>query len=434
TMFLNPIASSYQKEAKIVAFCDPSRIRMQYHVDELQKKYDYREPVALYDVDDFDRMLAEHKPDSVIICSVDATHADYIVRSVEAGCDVIVEKPIAINAGQCASIQKAVGKTGKNIRVAFNYRWSPGVTKVWEVLSAGTIGTVHHVQFEYLLNTDHGADYFRRWHSQMACSGGLLVHKSTHHFDLVNWWIDSIPDTIFAHGKLCFYGKENAIKRGEAHLTAYERYLDPASKDDPFRLDLLASGPNILYHEAEKDSGYIRDRNVFRDGIDIYDTMSVAAKYRSGAFLTYSLMAYAPHEGFSVAFTGDRGRIEYSEAHGSHLIMGQSDSELAMAQEALPEGRKARELHVFPHFGKGREVELPPVTGGHGGGDLFIQEQMFSAHPQPDHARRGAGWEQGMASAMLGISANQSIQTGQAVRLTDLLPLNPEALRLSELI
>jgi len=430
-MFLHPIALRYRDTAHIAAFCDPSPTRMQHHVDLLKDEFGFEVNPAFYSVENFDRMLAEQKPDTVVICSIDATHADYIIRSLRAGCDVIVEKPIAIDADQCAAIQAAARQSDRKVRVTFNYRWTPGVTKVREVIAQGAIGTVQHAHMEYLLNTEHGADYFRRWHSSMANSGGLLVHKSTHHFDLVNWWFDSIPETVFANGRLAYYGKENAIKRGDERFTRYDRYTGNDTGDDPFALDLSS---NILYYQAEKDNGYIRDRNVFREDIDIYDTMSVTATYRSGAILTYSLVAYAPYEGFRVSIMGDRGRIEYRETHGSHLIMGQTDAELAEAQNAIPAGKKACKLLISPHFQDSYEVEIPTASGGHGGGDPLIQDQIFSLNPPADPWHRNAGWEQGLASAMLGICANRSIKTGERITLTDLVPLRPEAIKLSELI
>ena len=62
------------------------------------------------------------------------------------------------------------------------------------------IGEVKAVHFEWMLSTYHGADYFRRWHRDKRNSGGLLVHKSTHHFDLVNFWLNDKPKTVFAFG------------------------------------------------------------------------------------------------------------------------------------------------------------------------------------------------------------------------------------------
>lgn len=431
--FLHPLATTYRETGEAVALCDPSPTRMHHHIELLKEECDFDARLAFYGTDDFDKMLVVERPDCVVVTSVDTTHADYIARALRAGCDVVVEKPIAVDATQCGLIQTAAQSSKNSVRVAFNYRWAPGVNAVKELLMSGTIGTVQHVHMEYLLDLNHGADYFRRWHSQMANSGGLLVHKATHHFDLVNWWLDAIPEFVFARGHLGFYGKDNAVRRGDERFTRYDRYTGNDTGDDPFALDLTKRGTK-LYYEAEKDSGYIRDKNVFRDGIDIYDTMSVSAGYRTGAMLTYSLMAYSPYEGYHVTFTGDRGRIEYREVHGSHLIMGQNDEALAAEQSATPEGHSPFQLRVFPHSGKAREIRIEERPGGHNGADPLLQEQIFSANPPLDTLHRNAGWEQGIASAMLGISANHSIATGQQVRISDLLKIRPEATKLSDLI
>ena len=58
---------------------------------------------------------------------------------------------------------------------------------------SGGIGEITGVDFRWYLDRVHGADYFRRWHRRKDKSGGLLVHKATHHFDLVNWWLASTP-------------------------------------------------------------------------------------------------------------------------------------------------------------------------------------------------------------------------------------------------
>jgi predicted dehydrogenase len=79
-----------------------------------------------------------------------------------------------------------MNRTGRNCRVTFNYRYSPPRTQVKDLLMAGTIGDVLSVDFHWMLNTLHGADYFRRWHSRKEFSNGLMCHKATHHFDLVN--------------------------------------------------------------------------------------------------------------------------------------------------------------------------------------------------------------------------------------------------------
>ncbi|KAI0521479.1 hypothetical protein F5B22DRAFT_595115 [Xylaria bambusicola] len=71
---------------------------------------------------------------------------------------------MTIDAPRCRELFEAVEKTGNNARVTFNYRYAPHNTKVIELIRSGAIGTVTSVHFEWMLNTSHGADCFRRWH------------------------------------------------------------------------------------------------------------------------------------------------------------------------------------------------------------------------------------------------------------------------------
>ncbi len=423
-MFIDPIVDRFSGSATLVGLCDPSATRRNYHQQRLASQYGI-DPVPVYE--DFDRMLREQRPNTVIVCTPDNLHHEFIVRSLEFGADVISEKPLTIDAEKFRQIQDAVERTGKSVRTTFNMRWAPGVTKVRQLIAEGTIGQIKHIDFEYLLNTSHGADYFRRWHSQKEISGGLLLHKSTHHFDILNWWLDGIPKTVYAIGDLVFYGKKNALERGEEHLTTYDRYTgNSASESDLFRLT-IDDNPAMrgLYYDAEAESGYIRDRNVFREGIDIEDSLSVLVKYRTGPMVTYSLNAYSPNEGFRASISGDRGRIIYEEQHASHVVTG--DAEIKTT------GDHTMNLRVQNLFSDSYEVPIVKAEGGHGGGDPLIQEQMFSADPPPDHLNRNAGHEQGAASLLIGAAANRSIETGLPVKIDDIASLRPSASFLHEL-
>jgi predicted dehydrogenase len=140
---------------------------------------------------------------------------------------------------------------------------------VWELLRSGAIGTVTSIHFEWMLNTSHGADYFRRWHRDKRNAGGLLVHKSTHHFDLVNFWLNSRPETVYAQGDLKFYGRENAEKRGVTDFYTRAHGSDVA-KSDPFALHMEANDKlKRMYLDAEHEDSYYRDQSVFGNGISI---------------------------------------------------------------------------------------------------------------------------------------------------------------------
>lgn len=409
--FYGAVTKDYRDTSELVAFCDVNQTRMDYANKLLRSKYEYNE-VPTYTADRFDEMIETEKPDAVIVTSVDRTHHTYIIRAMELGCDVITEKPMTVDEKKCQEILDAVERTGRNVRVTFNYRYAPHHTKAKELISSGVIGKVTSVHFEWLLNTQHGADYFRRWHRNKNNSGGLLVHKSTHHFDLVNFWIGSEPESVFAYGDLLFYGRENAEGRGETKF--YERATgNENAKEDPFALHLDGNDHlKSMYLDAEHEDGYRRDQSVFGDGINIEDTMGVLVKYKNNAILTYSLNAYMPWEGYRIAFNGTKGRIEMSIIEQSYVNSG--------GDKALEGAVIGKTLNVFPMFGTPYTVEVAEGKGGHGGGDPVLLNDLFGV-PKEDPFNRAANHVDGAKSILTGIAANRSIQTGQAVSVESLV-------------
>src|SRR5690606_14612652 len=134
---------------------------------------------------DFDQLLARHAPDTIIVCSRDDNHDDLIVAALESGANVISEKPLTTTVEKLARIIEAEKRTGKRVDVSFNYRFAPTAHKLRSLIADGEIGEITAVDFHWYLNTDHGSDYFRRWHAYARHSGSLFVHKATHHFDLL---------------------------------------------------------------------------------------------------------------------------------------------------------------------------------------------------------------------------------------------------------
>jgi len=411
-MFYEAILGPHRGQSRLVALCDTNQVRMDYTNRVIEQELSGT-PLPTYKAGDFAAMLAAHRPDTVIVTSIDRTHHKYIIAALEAGCDVITEKPMTTDAEKCQAILDAVERTGRSVRVTFNYRYAPHNSALRELIAAGAIGTVTSVHFEWLLDTRHGADYFRRWHRDKRNSGGLMVHKSTHHFDLVNFWLGTRPETVFAMGDLKFYGRANAEERGV--FTPYTRTTGvAAAKDDPFAISLTDNPVQKgLYWDAEKEDGYQRDQNVFGDGISIEDTMSVMVRYRNKAVMTYSLYAYAPWEGFNVAINGTGGRLELTVHENSYINAGStSDTEGAA---------KGVKLYHFPLHGEPRVVPVQHGEGGHGGGDKIMLEEIFgNAQPRPGY---GADHRDGALSILTGIAANRSFATGLPVDVNTLVRL-----------
>ncbi|MDW7980420.1 MAG: Gfo/Idh/MocA family oxidoreductase [Verrucomicrobiales bacterium] len=410
-MFRDAILKTYAEHNELVGLCDINEGRLRLAQSKAREIAGVEIPG--YHASEFERMIRETRPDTVIVTTKDSAHDAYIVRAMELGCDVITEKPMTIDEKKCRAILNAVRKTGRRCRVTFNYRYSPPRTQIKELLMSGVIGEVLSVDFQWLLNTHHGADYFRRWHSQKAESGGLLVHKATHHFDLVNWWLSAVPVSVMATGKREFYTPKMAKRLGlQSH---HERCLTcPEKQKCTFCLDLTAN-KNLkeLYLDNEKYDGYFRDRCVFRPDIDIEDTMNVLVTYDTGTTLCYTLNAFNAWEGYTIRFNGTKGQIEH----------GMQEQVYISGDGTAPGTIKAGStyIRIYPLRGSPYEVEVWKGEGAHGGGDKVMLDDLFLPEKPADKYLRAADHRSGAWSILTGVAANKSIVTGRAVKIAELV-------------
>jgi predicted dehydrogenase len=384
----------YASSAVAVGVFDPNMTRARLVAEAASRPSE--PPVPAYA--DFDAMLRETKPDVVIVTTMDRYHDKYIIAALEAGCDAITEKPMTIDDTKCRAILAAERRTGRKVTVTFNYRFSPYTTRIKQVIRDGALGTITGVDFEWFLDRKHGADYYRRWHRRKENSGGLFVHKATHHFDLINWWLDDEPRDVFALGDRRVYGPTRAERGVRCSTCQYASTCE-------FYADFSGDRDKVaLYFQAEGEDGYYRDRCVFDDEIDIEDTMSATVRYRGGALLSYSLVSYAPIEGWRMSINGTKGRLEAEEYHSGPLAVDGVQRILVHRDESGPE-----------------VIEIPMMRGGHSGGDARLLDFLFLPIKPPDPLGHTAGSHAGAMSMLVGAAANRSIATGQRVSVDELL-------------
>jgi predicted dehydrogenase len=390
---------------ELVALLDPNRTRMEY----VRKKLN-RPELPVYLPHEFEKMVAEQKLDGIVVTCRDSLHAGYIVKGLSAGLRVVTEKPMTTDAESCQAILDAARGREDKLTVTFNYRYAPFNSKVKELVQNGEIGQVTMASLNWFLDITHGADYYRRWHRYKANSGSLWVHKATHHFDLINWWTGSRPETVFALGTRRFY-------RPETH-PAHERCLTCDDRECRFRLDLAdGKGLQALYLDAEKEDGYFRDRCVFSPDMDIWDTRSATVGYTNGMMLSYALHNYSPCEGFRLILNGTGGRIELDVME--HSYISGADGKLSVQK-----GVSGVEIRLQKLFEARRVVPFESPTGGHGGGDSRLLRDAFVRHKQPkDPLGTAAGPLDGACSILVGIAARRSIETGVPVRISELVRL-----------
>lgn len=392
-MWSGDVARTYPDLVEFVGICDINPGRLAY----FKSATGFTCPAFT----DFEKMMKEVKPDMLIVTTVDATHHEFIIRGMELGADIITEKPLTTDEQKCEAILQAEKRTEKKVTVTFNYRYSPHRAKIYELLRSGTIGELTSVDFHWYLDTRHGADYFRRWHRLKEKSGSLWVHKATHHFDLLNWWIESDPSEVYATGALDFYGKNNSFRHTHCRPCPHK---DSCS----FYFDITKNRTlSELYVKNESHDGYLRDGCVWKEDINIYDKMAATIKYENGVQVSYSLTAYSPYEGYRIAFNGTKGRIDL------------------WIEESNPvEEKNYDEIMVNHNFGTREFIRVPHGQSGHGGGDRLLKDSVFGI-AKSDPLNQAASVRDGALSILVGIAARKSCETGQPVKIAELTSIKP---------
>jgi predicted dehydrogenase len=390
-MWGKDLVDTYSKEVQFVGLCDKNIKR----AEAGKKLIGANCPTFT----NFDEMLEKTKPEILMVTTVDSTHHEFIQKGIAKGIKVMTEKPMTTEAKWAQAILDTEKRYNNPITVTFNYRYAPKHQKMKEILDSGEIGKITSVDFSWYLDVRHGADYFRRWHRLKAGGGSLWVHKATHHFDLVNWWINGDPTEVTAYGALNVYGKNGTVRgkncRSCEHKSNCQFYWD-INKDQ--RLVKL-------YPECEDVDGYYRDGCVFREDCDIYDTMSAIVKYNNGVNMSYSLNAHEPYEGYRIAFNGTKGRFEVRD------------------YERQPwESEQRTELSLTKNFGKREMIEVPQIQADHGGGDRVLKDIIFKGKKMPEIMNL-PGSRAGAMSCLTGIAARTSIEQNRPVKISELIKL-----------
>ncbi len=412
------IIKNYGDIVEYVGLCDinPGRLEL------AKKTMNVNCPVFT----DFDEMMNETKPEMVIVTTVDSTHHEFIIRAMELGADVITEKPMTTDEDKSRAILKAEKATGKKCIIGFNYRYGTLFSAIKEQLAKKPIGKLTSVDFHWYLNVYHGASYFRRWHGERDKGGTLLVHKAAHHFDLLNWLIDSDPVEVVAHGSLEHYGANNKFRGANCRNCAYTdkcKFYWDITKDE---------GAMKLYVENEKYDGYIRDNCLWREEIDIFDKMAVQIKYANNVQVSYSLTTYSPYEGWRIAFNGFDGRLESWEdiPWRRQDKINQSEMHAAEMNQNASGNTRYDEIFLMNNFDKEHKmIKVEASRGGHGGGDQRLHDKIFRDPDMADPLKHAAGTRDGAMSCLIGIAARKSIDEQRPVKIEELTDIKPHPTR-----
>lgn len=410
-MFAKPITTTFSQSCEIVGLLDRDSKRFEL----FETRFPDLTPVKTYGESEFDRMVDETKPDVIIVAGRDDSHAKYIIAALRRDLDVITEKPMVTTGEDCRKVLDAEQASKGTVTVTFNYRYAPIHTKIKELIMEGKLGRVTSIDLNWYLDTHHGSSYFKRWNRLRELSGGLSIHKSTHHFDLVNWWIDQRPVEVFAYGALNYYGPDselNPSKEDGRHCETCIHTEDCAyysrwnSRKERFQVpddhleSLVEDGKKYQY------TNYRPDQCIFDSEINIEDTYSATVKYNRGALLSYSVNFSLPYEGYRLAINGTKGRLETVEYH-------------APGRTPFPTPKQT--IDYFPLFGSKETIHVVHREGSHGGGDPLLLEDLFMGEDRRRPYKILSGALDGAYSVSTGEAVWKSVKEHRPITIDEVL-------------
>ena len=404
--FVLPLLEAGETVAGVV---DPDQARVAAFNDSVLPEG--HDPLPWYAPDDFDRMVDDLAPTTVIVTSPDHTHADYIVAALARDLDVISEKPMVTTADDAKRVLAAERDSKGSVLVTHNMRYIPRHRQIKQLIQDGKLGRITHVAMDYHVDLRHGGSYFQRWNRVRALSGGLSVHKSCHHLDLISWWIDAAPEQVFAYGALNYYGPDSPHRPRDAdgepytgaELRAHDPYYQAQAGSGTFP---EPSGHRTGLYGLTYDHQYPDDIYLYDKEIDIEDTYSALVRYAGGASLAYSLDFSSPWEGYRVVISGTHGQIE--SRHGR-----------------TPDGTPlpgSDAFTFFPLFGTPETIDVIVREGGHEGADPLLRNDLFG-EPAEESLRQGLradAW-QGALAVATGEAIWRSVVEGRAIDIADLI-------------
>ncbi|MBW0160886.1 MAG: Gfo/Idh/MocA family oxidoreductase [Sediminibacterium sp. Gen4] len=385
----------YPEEMKIVAVADASLSRRKQAAEE------YTIPDQ-YCFSDWSEIFKRPKfADAVIIATPDQLHTQPCLAALEAGYDVLLEKPIAPTEEECRQILQKAKETGRIVGVCHVLRYSPYFRELKQVIDAGLIGNIISIQhMEPIEHIHMSHSYVRgKWRNSKKATP-IILAKSSHDTDIIRWLVNSPVHDVHCFGNLSWFTNRNAPKgsterctdgcavEGTCPYSAIQIYyrdrkrlyvFDPPAEEDDW-------GEHILEQLKTTDYG----RCVYKMDNDQPDHLTVNMLFENGVTAAFSMEAHVSYEGRRTRIMGSAGDI-----------MGDM------------------ETFVLTDFKTRKQTSWSLKTDPHGGGDHQLVKDWLQAVYQQDKNLLSSSIEVSVESHLMAFAAERSRQqrTIEDVRL-----------------
>ena len=154
-------------------------------------------------------LLAHPGLHAVAVCVPPQYHADIAMAAFEAGKHVFIEKPLALNLGECDALVERAAQTSATVMVGFNLRWHRLVRQARVALQKSALGSLSMVRSVFT-NSVYQNSRIPDWRRHRALGGGVLLDMAIHHIDLWRFLLDSEVEEVFVLSRAARWDDETA--------------------------------------------------------------------------------------------------------------------------------------------------------------------------------------------------------------------------------
>jgi len=390
--------NAMKKQYKIVGVAEPNPVLK----ERIRTRCELGEDVEFFD--SWEEILAKPKfADMALIATMDELHYAPAMKAIELGYDILLEKPVAQTAEECVNIANAAAKKGVKVLVCHVLRYTPFFRRVKQILMDGTIGdivSIDHVEGIGNLHFSHS--YVRgKWHSVEETTPMLLA-KSCHDLDIIQWLIDRPCKRVQSFGSLTHFRSENAPEG--APVRCFEGNC-PVADTCPYECVRLYVEKT---HKSWYSCGFNKEETinnlkntdyglcVYHANNDALDHQTVNMEFEGGVTANFSVNAFN-EGGRYVRIYGTKGELY------AHL----RDPEITVYTYEDMEKRKIPVVET-------RE----DIKGGHGGGDAGLIMELYQYLSDSYKGFCAADIDVSVRNHLIGFAAEKSRHEGSVVDVT----------------
>ena len=359
------IYTNYMKDSrfKVIAVADPLTERREF----IKKEHNIPDDMCFTDWKD---LLALPKlADIAIITTQDNMHYAPVMKAISLKYNLLLEKPVAPTPEECLEIARHAKESNVKILVCHVLRYTPFFTKIKELILEDKLGkviSVHHS--ENVGNTHQSHSYVRgNWHKESE-SSNMLLAKSCHDIDIIQWLIDSKCTKVSSFGSLSYFTIDNAPEGApdyciegcphgdKCYYNAIKLYLE--DEDNLWFRGACTNETNPTnkqVYEALRTTPY--GKCVFKCDNDVVDHQVVNMEFENGATASFNMCAFN-EGGRYIRIMGTKGEL-YGDMENNTI-------------DIFDFGTREHNIINPASF----EVD-GSLAGGHGGGDQGLVDTLY---------------------------------------------------------